>query len=60
MIANENPVCYLTPNNFSHKAGDGMKTHKRNIAHIRPALLANSESTYQIYILMEEIDEQPD
>lgn len=25
----EYPICYLTPNNFSHKAGDGMKTRKR-------------------------------
>lgn len=54
------PVCYLTPNNFSHKAGEGMETRKRNIAHIHPALLANPGSTQQTYILMEDQNEQPD
>ena len=54
------PICYLSPNNFSHKAGDGMKTRKRNIAHIHPVLLANPGSTQQTYILMEEQNEQSD
>lgn len=59
-MESEYPVCYLTPNNFSHKAGDGAKTRKRNISHIHPALLANPGNTQQTYILMEEHDEQPD
>lgn len=52
------PVCYLTPNNFYHKAGDGMKTRKRNVSHIHPALLANPGSTQQTYVLMEKRYEQ--
>ena len=59
MIVNEHPICYLAPNNFSHKAGDGMKTHKRNISHIHLALLVNPGSAQQTHILMEKTDEQP-
>ena len=32
------PICFLTPNNFAHKAGDGLVTRKKNIAYIHPAL----------------------
>ncbi len=32
------PICYLTPDNFSHKAGDGPETRKRRVAGIHPAL----------------------
>lgn len=44
-------VCLLTPNNFSHKAGDGMATRKREIGYIHPALQANTGSTQATYLM---------
>lgn len=46
-------ICYLTPNNFNHKAGDGIKTRYRNISYIHPALQASTGSTQATYILVE-------
>lgn len=40
----------LTPNNFAHKAGDGMATRKRNEADVHPALQANPGSTQATYL----------
>lgn len=48
----------LVPNNFSHKAGDGLKTRKRNIAFIHPALQANCGSTQATYLL--EVEHEPE
>lgn len=45
-------VCYLTPNNFLHKAGDGTNTRKRNISYIHPALQANCGATQCTYLLV--------
>lgn len=45
-------VCYLTPNNFQHKAGDGTITRKRNIRYIHPALQANCGATQCTYLLV--------
>ena len=45
-------LCYLTPNNFSHKAGDGISTRKRNIRYIHPALQANCGATQCTYLLV--------
>ena len=47
------PICYLTPNNFEHKAGDGTATRKRNIAYIHPALCAN-QGQNMAYILVKQ------
>lgn len=49
----ETPICFLTPNNFSHKAGDGISTRKRNISYIHPALQANTGATQATYLLVE-------
>lgn len=43
--------CFLTPNNFSHKAGDGVKTRKREIRFIHPALQANPGGSQLTYLL---------
>lgn len=45
------PIFLLTPNNFSHKAGDGTKTRKREIRLIHPALQATPGSTQCTYLL---------
>lgn len=45
-------VCYLTPNNFNHKAGDGTSTRKRSIRYIHPALQANCGETRCTYLLV--------
>lgn len=49
------PICFLTPDNFSHKAGDGAKTRKRRISYLYPALQANPGSTQQTYLLVKVI-----
>lgn len=41
----------LTPNNFAHKAGDGVKTRKREIRFIHPALQATTGTTQCTYLL---------
>lgn len=43
--------CLLTPDNFSHKAGDGTGTRKRNVSYICPALQANAGGSQQTYVL---------
>ena len=45
------PICYLTPNNFAHKAGDGVKTRKREVRFIHPTLQANLGTTQLTYLL---------
>lgn len=45
------PIFLLTPNNFSHKAGDGVRTRKREIRIIHPALQATLGSTQCTYLL---------
>lgn len=45
-------ICFLTPNNFGHKAGDGLATRKKNIAYVHPALQANPGSTQMTYVLV--------
>lgn len=47
------PICFITPNNFSHKAGDGLVTRKHNVSQIHPALQANPGSTQMTYLLEE-------
>lgn len=54
------PVCYITPNNFQHKAGDGTKTRKHNVSFIHPALQANCGGTQMTYLLVKEYDERID
>ena len=44
------PIFLLTPNNFSHKAGDGAKTRKREIRFIHPTLQATPGSTQCTYL----------
>ena len=48
------PICFITPNNFSHKAGDGTATRKHNVSQIHPALQANCGGTQMTYVLEEE------
>lgn len=45
------PIFLLTPNNFAHKAGDGVKTRKREIRYIHPAIQANTGTTQCTYLL---------
>lgn len=45
------PIFLLTPNNFAHKAGDGVKTRKREIKLIHPALQATPGATQCTYLL---------
>lgn len=53
------PICFITPDNFSHKAGDGTATRKHNVAQIHPALQANCGGTQMTYILEEWNDPSP-
>ena len=46
------PICFVTPNNFSHKSGDGLSTRHHNVSQIHPALVANPGSTQMTYILL--------
>ena len=55
MYIKSEPICYLTPNNFEHKAGDGVKTRKKNIAYIHPTLQANCGATQMTLLLAKEI-----
>lgn len=45
--------CLITPDNFSHKAGDGTTTRKHHTALIHPALQANCGTTQQTLALLE-------
>lgn len=51
MIGKIETPCLLTPNNFSHKAGDGTITRKRNVSYIHPTLQANPGGSQQTYLL---------
>lgn len=44
------PTNFLAPNNYSHKAGDGLKTRKRYETEIHPALQAQPGSTQATYL----------
>lgn len=44
-------VCFITPINFAHKAGDGTKTRKHNATQIHPALQANCGGTQMTFLL---------
>lgn len=46
------PICYITPINFKHKAGDGTKTRRYNITFIYPALQANCGGTQMTFVLV--------
>lgn len=46
------PIAFVTPNNFAHKAGDGLKTRKHNLNKVHPALQANPGSTQMTYVLL--------
>lgn len=51
MTAEMRTPCLLTPNNFSHKAGDGVDSRKKkNISYIHPALQANPGGSQQTYL----------
>lgn len=44
-------ICFITPINFAHKAGDGTKTRKHNTTQIHPALQANCGGTQMTFFL---------
>lgn len=44
-------ICLLSPINFKHKAGDGLKTREHKPTYIHPALQANCGATQATYIL---------
>ncbi len=44
-------ICLIAPNNFAHKAGDGVKTRKHTIKYISPALQANCGGSQMSYIV---------
>ena len=52
--------CFLTPNNWSHKAGDGLKTRKREVRFIHPALQAHVGSTQLTLLLEKWKNEKPE
>lgn len=39
------PIAFIVPDNFSHKAGDGLKTRKHHLKDIHPALQAQPGGT---------------
>ena len=45
------PIFLLIPNNFFHKAGDSLKTRKREIRVFYPALQATPGNTQCTYLL---------
>lgn len=45
------PIAFIVPNNFTHKAGDGLKTRKHHLKDIHPALQATPGSTQATYVL---------
>ena len=47
----------ITPNNFRHKAGDGLKTRKHEISDIVPALQATPGTTQMSYVLEKDMEE---
>lgn len=55
MTAEMKTPCLLTLNNFSHKAGDGVDSRKKNVAYIHPALQANPGGSQQTYLCNDEM-----
>lgn len=53
MIIYGEPICFITPINYSHKAGDGLATRRHNISNIHPTLQANPGSTQMTYLMVE-------
>ena len=50
------PICFITPNNFQHKAGDGLSTRHHNVSLIHPSLVANPGSTQATYLLLGDLN----
>lgn len=50
------PICFITPNNFAHKAGDGLSTRHHNVSEIHPAIVANTGGTQMTYILVADLN----
>lgn len=44
-------ICFITPINFAHKAGDGTKTRKHNVTQIHPSLQANCGGSQMTFLL---------
>lgn len=51
MNVNVIPICFITPNNFSHKAGDGVATRKHRTSQTHPALQANCSGSQMTFLL---------
>lgn len=51
------PICFITPINFQHKAGDGTATRKHNVSQIHPAMQAQPGATQATYLLEEVIED---
>lgn len=45
------PICFITPNIFTHKAGDRLKTRKHNLSQTPPALQANCGGSQMTFLL---------
>lgn len=52
------PVAFIVPDNFAHKAGDGLKTRRHHCKNIHPALQAKPGGTQMTYILEINNEEQ--
>lgn len=52
------PICFITPINFQHKAGDGTATRKHNVSQVHPALQANCGATQMTYLLEEWLEDE--
>ena len=49
------PIAFVVPDNFKHKAGDGLATRNHHLSGIHPALQANCGATQATYLLLEKI-----
>ena len=47
----------ITPNNFRHKAGDGLKTRKHEVSDLVPALQATPGTTQMSYVLEKDMED---
>lgn len=56
MIIKYKPIAFIVPDNFAHKAGDGLSTRDHHLKNIHPALQANPGSTQMTYVL--EVEDQ--
>ena len=45
------PIAFIVPDNYAHKAGDGIATRDHHLKDIHPALQANPGSTQMTYVL---------